>query len=92
MVVKVNKRMWILRRLASLTTDKGELLETHCKQIRPIVELAVLYWGTKMTKHEAVLLEGIQKTALHIIYGDKYTVYEEILQASNLQTLADRRV
>ena len=44
-----------------------------------------------MTKHEAVLLERIQKTALHIIFGEKYTVYEEILQTSNLQTLADRR-
>ena len=91
MVVKANKRMWLLRRLASLTTDKHELLETYCKQIRPIVELAVPYWGTRITKHEAILLERIQKTALHIIYGEKYTVYEEILKTSNLQTLADRR-
>jgi hypothetical protein len=36
-------------------------------------------------------LERVQKTALHIIYGAKYTTYEEILKSSNLSTLADRR-
>ena len=33
----------------------------------------------------------VQKTALHIIYGDKYTSYKEKLKLSNLKTLADRR-
>ena len=84
MVAKTYKRMWVLRRLAHLTSDRQELVETYCKQIRPLVELAVPYWGTRITKYESNLLERVQKTALHIIYGDKYTTYEEILKSSNL--------
>ena len=70
MVKKAYKRMWLIRRLAKLTTDKQELKETYCTQIRPIVELAVPYWGTRITRHEATILERVQKTAVHIIYGD----------------------
>ena len=80
----------VLRRLAHLTSDRQELVETYCKQIRPLVELAVPYQGTRITKYESNLLERVQKNALHIIYGDKYTTYEEILKSSNLSTLADR--
>ena len=90
MVAKTYKIMWVLRRLAHLTSDRQELVETYCKQIRPLVELAVPYQGTRITKYESNLLERVQKTALHIIYGAKYTTYEEILKSSNLSTLADR--
>ena len=83
--------MWLIRRLAKLTTDKQELKETYCTQIRPIVELAVPYWGTRITRHEATILERVQKTALHIIYGEKYTTYTDILSLSKLKTLAERR-
>ena len=86
MVAKAFRRMWLLRRLANLTSDKQELQETYCRQIRPIVELAVPYWGTRITKHEVTLLERVQKTALHIIYGDKYTSYKEVLKLSNLNS------
>jgi hypothetical protein len=91
MVDKAYKRMWLLRRLANLTSDLQELQETYCKQIRPILELAVPYWGTRITQYEANLLERVQKTALHIIYGDKYKSYEEALTMSKLSTLKDRR-
>ena len=91
MVDKAYKRMWLLRRLANLTSDLQELQETYCKQIRPLVELAVPYWGTRITQYEATLLERVQKTALHIIYGDKYKSYEEALAMSKLSTLKDRR-
>ena len=91
MVDKAYKRMWLLRQLANLTSDLQELQETYCKQIRQIVELAVPYWGTRITQYEATLLERVQKTALHIIYGDKYKSYEEALAMSKLSTLKDRR-
>ena len=91
MVTKAFKRVWLLRRLANLTPDKQELQEIYCRQIRPIVELAVPYWGTRITKHDVTLLERVQTTAPHIIYGDKYTSYKEVLKLSNLKTLADRR-
>ena len=83
--------MWLLRRLAKLTTDEQELKETYSTQIRPLVELAVPYWGTRITRYEATILERVQKTALHIIYGGKYTTYDEILKLSNLKTLSERR-
>ena len=57
-------------------TNKSELLETYCKQIRPLVKLAVPYWGNRVTKHEVTILERVQKTALHIIDGENYTFYE----------------
>ena len=91
MVTKAYKRMWLLRRLAKLTSDRQELQETYVKQIRPLVELAVPYWGTRITKHEATLIERVQKTALHIIFGDQYTTYIEALNESKLTTLEDRR-
>ena len=91
MVAKTYKRMWVLRRLAHLTSDRKELIETYSKQIRPLVELAVPYWGTRITQYEVTLLERVQKTALHIIYGDKYKSYEEALAMSKLSTLKDRR-
>jgi hypothetical protein len=83
--------MWLIRRLAKLTTNNQELKETYCTQIRPIVELAVPYWGNRITRLEANILEGVQKTALRIIYGENYTTYTEILSLSNLKTLAERR-
>ena len=43
--------------------DRQELIETYIKQIRPQVEIAVPYWGTK---YESNLLERVQKTAQHV--------------------------
>ena len=53
--------MWLIQRLAKLTTDKQELKETYCTQIRPIVELAVPYWGTRITRLEATILKEEEK-------------------------------
>ena len=91
MVKKAYKKMWMIRRLVGLGCDRKELIDTYCKQIRPIMEFAVPVWATRITNYEERLIERTQKTALHIIWGNLYTTYENALSDSELETLVMRR-
>ena len=90
-VAKAYRRMWLLRRLSSLGCPQLELVNVYIQQIRSILELAVPYWGPRITQLEETHIERVQRTALRIIWGQQYLSYSEACIKSNIKTLKERR-
>ena len=90
-VLKANKRMWILRTMKKLGAPDSNLLDVYVKQIRCILEYAVTVWQGSITVAEKQDLERIQKIACHIILGERYQSYKDALQTLKLETLDARR-
>ena len=91
MVKKANKRLWILRRLKNLGARNKDLIDLYEKQIRSILELAAPAWHGSITQNERIMIERVQKSALHIILGDEYGTYRGALKSLNLESLETRR-
>ena len=67
MVMKANKRLWIMRRLRYLGAQELDLVDIYTKQIRSVLELAVPVWHGAITLSEQIDLERIQRSATHNI-------------------------
>ena len=91
MIIKANKRLWILRRLKNLGALAGDLLEVYTKQIRCILEYAAPAWQSSITQEEKTNIERVQKSAFHIILGNSYQSYENALELLGMETLNLRR-
>ena len=89
---KAYKRIWILRRLKFLGAPPNALLQVYMKQIRSILEYAVPAWQGSITKSEKRDLERVQKCAVNIILGYKYSSYTSALELLSLETLDERRI
>ena len=59
--------------------------------IRSVIEQSAVVWHSSITKGERNDLERTQKVALRIMLGSKYTSYQEALNLTGLETLANRR-
>ena len=92
MTKKAFSRVWIIRRLKSLGTEKYDLLDVYIKQVRSILEFAVPVWHTNLTLTDKANLERVQKTVLHVILGDNYHDYKHALRMANLESLEERRI
>ena len=91
MVKKAYKRLWIIRRLKSLGAAKSELVDIYEKQVRCVLELAVPAWHGSITQKERVIIERVQKCAVHIILGQGYISYKFALDELGLESLEARR-
>ena len=91
MVNRCNAKLWVVRRLKKLGASDGDLLDVYCKQIRSIVEFAVPLWNHPINGENVSHIERIQKSALHIILGDRYRSYTNALKQSGLDKLSNRR-
>ena len=67
------------------------MVDLYSKQIRSVLELAVPAWHGAITQAERITIERIQKSACHIILGDKYQSYKLALNTLDLDTLQSRR-
>ena len=85
------ERLWMVRRLKQLGASTNDLLDVYFKQIRRVLETAVPAWHSLLTKNERYLIERVQKTALHIILGERYNSYSDALTLFELKTLDERR-
>ena len=84
-------RLWMLRRLKGLGASEVEMLDVYQKQVRSVLELAVPVWQAGLTQQEVKQIERVQRTALYIILGDKYTSYDQALDLLECDKLSDRR-
>ena len=84
-------RMWILRRLKALGCPIPELLDVMKQQIMSICEGNVAYWGPMITREESNMLERCLKTALHIIYQERYISFNQVLKLANIRSFKYRR-
>ena len=91
MVQKANKRMWILRRLKNLGAQDDDLVDLYSKQVRSVLELAVPAWHGGINQAQRIQIERIQKSACHIILGDRYQSYKTAMKTLDLDTLQSRR-
>ena len=91
-VIKAFRKLWMLRRLKAHGASVMDLLDVFMKQIRCLLELAVPAWHSGLTKNESIDIERVQRAALQIILGSKYTTYRSALTECNLDTLEDRRI
>ena len=90
-VKKGYSRLWILRRLKALGAGPEDLKDVFLKQVRSVLELAVPAWHPGLTQADSLDIERVQKAALYIILGEKYTTYSSALKATKLECLAARR-
>ena len=91
MVSRCNSKLWVIRRLKKLGASDLDLLDVYSKQIRSILEFAVPVWNSSLTGENISEIERIQKTALHIILGERYISYLNALKLSGLEKLSNRR-
>ena len=68
------------------------LIDVYCKQIRCVLELAVVVWTPGLTKLESSQIERVQKCALHVILGQSYESYDEATRILGLEKLHERRL
>ena len=66
-------------------------MEIYKIQIRSKLEYCVPAWNSSLTEDDKTEIEIMQKTALKIIYGEKYEDYESSLEMCQLETLEKRR-
>jgi hypothetical protein len=90
-VGRCNNKLWILRRLRKLGADQEDLKEIYIKQIRSILEFAVPVWHSSLTGVDRLRIERIQKSACHIILGDKYQSYTSAIKYLQLEYIFNSR-
>ena len=52
----------------------------------------MVIWNCGLTQHQIYTLEKIQKIALKITLGDRYTSYDDARKQFNLKLLSERRL
>ena len=88
---KAMSKMWLLRRMKSTNIEPEIILDYYIKEIRIIAEHGVAIWNSGLTVSQVQTLEKIQKVALKIIMGDRYTTYEKARINFGLKLLSERR-
>ena len=85
-VERCNKKLWFLRRLKSLGASEEDLLDLYVKHVRSILEYAAPVWHSSLKGEDRLKLERVQKSALHIIIGEKYQSYRTALKLTGTIT------
>ena len=68
-------KLWMLRNLKRFGARTDDLIDVYVKQCRSVLELAVPAWSPGLTVGNANQIERVQKAALAISMGEKYSSY-----------------
>ena len=90
-VRRANARMIILRKLVQFNPKKEDMIIIYISYMRSILEQSCQVWNFSLTEDNSNDLERVQKNALRIILGEKYTSYQLALEEFNLSDLKTRR-
>ena len=91
LVQKAWKRMQLLNRSASFTTNIQDLKSIYLTYIRSILEQSAVVWHSSLTSKNRRDLERVQKVAVRVILQTRYTNYQNGLKMLKLETLEERR-
>ena len=80
-----------IRRLKKLGANNLDLIDVYIKQVRSLLEFAVVVWHPSLRGEDRVRIERVQKSALCIILGDTYHSYRSALKQVKLESLFSRR-
>ena len=83
--------MQLLYKVSSYTNSREDLKAIYLTYIRSVAEQSAVVWHSGLTIKNRKDLERIQKAAVKVILGKKYTSYKSALKELNLDTLNDRR-
>ena len=86
-----NKRMSFLHKASKFTNNSNDLKKIYMLQVRSKLEQSAVLWHFGLTKKNRNNLERVQKSALRVILGKKYTSYSDALKLLNIESLEDRR-
>ena len=90
-VKSARKRMQLLYKSASFTSNIIDLRNIYFTFIRSILEKSAVVWHSSLSKKNRLTLERVQKAAVKVILKNKYTNYKEGLKTLNIENLDDRR-
>ena len=88
---KTKKKLWLLRNMKNVGLNLHELVDSYCKEVRSLLELAVPVWHSGLTKKQANQIEQVQKIALAIILGQNYISYDVACTLAEIDPLWLRR-
>ena len=91
LVKKAYSRMELLRKVASFKPPIDDLKNIYMLYIRSILEQSCVVWHNSLTEENSEDLERVQKAAVKIMLGEKYTDYENGLLKVDLDKLSERR-
>ena len=84
-------RMQLLRNISTFKASIKDKLNIYKKFIRAHAEQSCTVWTSGLTKGNQKDIEQIQKSAVRLILGRKFTTYQEALEELNIETLKERR-
>jgi hypothetical protein len=91
LVKKANGRMELLRKLASFGTPIEDLKDVYILFVRSMLEQSAVVWHSSLTRDNKEDLERVQRSAMRVIFQERYVSYKQSLTILGLETLESRR-
>ena len=91
LVKKGYQRLQLLNAVAGFTSSVPELKNIYVTFVRSVLEQSAVVWHSSLSYENIRDLERVQKAAVRLILGCKYTNYKKGLTIINLETLNKRR-
>ena len=88
---KAYSRLSMITKLRYVGVSKDDLLDIYILFIRSVTEYCSVVFHSRLTQHDSMKLERIQKTCLKVILGELYVDYPSALDLCGLVTLSERR-
>ena len=83
--------MELLRKVASFGASTEELKEIYYLFVRSQLEQSAVVWNSSLTEENKTDLERVQKSALRLIMGGRYSGYKQALAELGILSLEERR-
>ena len=83
--------MVFLHKAAQFTSNLNDLKRVYIMQVRSKLEQSAVLWHFGLSDKNKAKLERVQKSALKVILGKRYTTYSDALKNLNIESLEDRR-
>ena len=86
------KRMIILHNLSKFSLPLHKIIQIYTLYVRSVLENSAAVWHSSLSRGEELEIERVQRCALRLILGERYSSYEDALYLTNLKTLKERRI
>jgi len=83
--------MIFLHKASKFTRNINDLKRIYMLQVRSKLEQSAVLWHFGLSGKNRNSLERVQKSALRVILGKKYTSYSNALKELNIDSLQERR-
>ena len=90
-IKNANSKMKMLHVASKFIKNKNDLLHIYETFIRSRLEFSCTVWHSSFNKNNEHDIEGIQKSALKLIFKEKYIDYKNALKIANIESLHERR-